>query len=361
MPDTLSSCATRGESPSNTAADRADASRFERCGTWLGGVWFEEIGTNGIATCIAEERAVTIHRSQHFRSRHVDLSCSGAPVFGPEGQLMAVLDVSAIDPTLSESVHALTGALTVMSARTIEERFFRERFRSNWIFAIATPDGDPGVLLAVDGDQRIVGANRSTRTSLLHEKLCVGDSLWGLFNREMAIFRRRDPTDVPTRLTLTDGGGSFFALVTSPDKSARSTMPVALHARPRLDLLPTLRTSMPPPAPPRGGVSPAAMRRVREYVEAHLIESIDLQMLAGIAGLSVFHFARAFTQSTGLTPHQYLVHKRVNRAQDMLLRTDFTLTNIALASGFSDQSHLTRHFRQMLGTTPLEFRWSHRE
>jgi transcriptional regulator GlxA family with amidase domain len=97
---------------------------------------------------------------------------------------------------------------------------------------------------------------------------------------------------------------------------------------------------------------------VREYVEAHLSESMDLPELAGIAGLSVFHFARQFKQSAGVTPHHYLVQRRVERAQDMLSRTDLSLSEIALAAGFSDQSHLARHFRQMLGTTPGEFRWS---
>src|SRR4029077_16056421 len=116
----------------------AQASRFEYWGTWLGGVWSEEVeGTNGIGTCIVEERPVTVHRSQHFRSRHINLSCSGAPVFGADGRLIAVLDVSAIDPELSERAHALTGALTVRSAHAIEERFFREHFRREWIVAVA--------------------------------------------------------------------------------------------------------------------------------------------------------------------------------------------------------------------------------
>ena len=59
-------------------------------------------------------RRATYHhpKSQHFRSRHINLSCSGAPVFGVDGRLVAVLDVSAIDPKLSERAHALTGALT---------------------------------------------------------------------------------------------------------------------------------------------------------------------------------------------------------------------------------------------------------
>ena len=79
-----------------------EASEFQYWGTWLGGVWAEEIeGTNGIGTCIAEERPVTIHRTQHFRSRHMNLSCSGAPIFGVDARLLAVLDVSAIDPQRS--------------------------------------------------------------------------------------------------------------------------------------------------------------------------------------------------------------------------------------------------------------------
>src|SRR5262249_14747989 len=125
----------------------------------LGGVWSEASeGTNGIGTCIAEERPVTVHRNQHFRSRHINLSCSGAPIFGADGRLLAVLDVSAIDPELSERAHALTGELTITAARAIEERFFRERFARQWIVAVSLPDrAMPGILLAVDGDQRLVG------------------------------------------------------------------------------------------------------------------------------------------------------------------------------------------------------------
>jgi transcriptional regulator GlxA family with amidase domain len=102
------------------------------------------------------------------------------------------------------------------------------------------------------------------------------------------------------------------------------------------------------------------MRRVREYVEIHLAESVDLAALAGIAGLSLYHFARAFKHSAGMTPHHYLVQERVDRAKEMLARTDLLLSEIALATGFSDQSHFARHFRQTLGVTPGQFRWSQR-
>jgi AraC-like DNA-binding protein len=83
-------------------------------------------------------------------------------------------------------------------------------------------------------------------------------------------------------------------------------------------------------------------------------------MLARIAGLSLFHFAREFKQSAGVTPHHYLVQRRISSAQKMLVRTELSLSEVALAVGFSDQSHLARHFRHMLGTTPRDFRWSQR-
>jgi len=110
----------------------------------------------------------------------------------------------------------------------------------------------------------------------------------------------------------------------------------------------------------RGGLPPRALRRVREYIEDHLEETISIEALAGIVGLSMYHFARAFKQSEGLTPHDYLVQRRVRRAQELLASTDLPLSEIALASGFSDQSHCARRFREHVGITPSSYRWSMR-
>ena len=345
--------------------DNAQASSFAYWGIWLGGVWSEEVeGTNGVGTCIVEERPVTVHRSQHFRSRHIDLSCSGAPVFGADGRLIAVLDVSAIDPELSESSHALTGALTVKSARAIEERLFREQFRREWVVAVAAPEGSAtGMLLAIDGNQRIVGANRAARASLMLDDrvLRAGVSLWTIFERDPDLFRRKDRTDIYALLVVAGSDDSRPALVTPPDYiMGAASNPTNLHTRPRLDSIPTFLKLAQPAPQAHGGLSAGAMRRVREYMQAHLGESIDLSMLAGVAGLSVHHFARQFKQSIGVAPHHYLTQKRVERAQEMLAQTRLSLSEIAYATGFADQSHLARHFRHMLGTTPREFRWSQR-
>ena len=108
----------------------------------------------------------------------------------------------------------------------------------------------------------------------------------------------------------------------------------------------------------RGGLPPRAMRRVREFVEEHLEENISIQALANIASLSMYHFARAFKQSEGMTPHEYLIQRRVQRTKDLLAETNLPLSEIALASGFSDQSHCARRFREHVGVTPSSYRWS---
>ena len=191
--------------------------------------------------------------------------------------------------------------------------------------------------------------------------LRAGISLWSIFERDVHLFRHRDRTDISARLLIAGSNDSRLALVTPPDRPVTaSNNPTShdLHTRPRLGSIDV--STLPPAQQAWGGLSPGAMRRVREYVEAHLGESIDLSMLAGVAGLSVHHFARQFKQSTGVTPHVYLTQKRVERAQQMLVQTDLALAEIAFAVGFFDQGHLARHFRHMLGTTPRAFRWSQR-
>lgn len=346
--------------------DEADAERFGYWGAWLGRVWDEAVeGTNGIGTCIAEERPVTIHRSQHYRARHKELSCSGAPIFGIDGRLTAVLDVSAIDPGLSDRAHALTGALTVTAARAIEERFFRDHFRREWIVAVAPPDDAAGgLLLALDADQRIVGADRAARRllGLDDRKLEAGVGLWRFFERDLPAFRHRHGADIPARLVTSDGGEPWPALITPPEAilGGHFNTVNTVHVRPRLDLLRMVGEGA-PTSEARGGLPPGVMRRLNEYVDTYLDESVDLEALARVAGLSIFHFARAFKQTAGITPHRYLTQKRVQRAQRMLAYSDLSLSQIAFATGFSDQSHLARHFRRLVGSSPGEYRRAQRE
>jgi AraC-like DNA-binding protein len=110
------------------------------------------------------------------------------------------------------------------------------------------------------------------------------------------------------------------------------------------------------PAFATGGLTPRALRRVGDYIEMHLAEKFELQALADIAGLSRFHFARMFKQSVGTPPHYYLEQRRLERAQKLLAESHLPIAQIALESGFSDQSHFTHRFRLCFGLTPRAFR-----
>jgi len=103
---------------------------------------------------------------------------------------------------------------------------------------------------------------------------------------------------------------------------------------------------------PSGGLGKRRMRRVVEYIEAHLSEDITLTDLAEAVGLGLTQFRTLFKQSAGMAPHQYVIMRRVERARELLLRGDATAGEAAINVGFSDQSHLTRHMRRRLGVTP---------
>src|ERR1700737_3524241 len=102
----------------------------------------------------------------------------------------------------------------------------------------------------------------------------------------------------------------------------------------------------------RGGLAPWQESRAKEAMDANLDKEITIARLACDCDLSTSQFARAFRQSTGCPPHRWLLQRRVERAQDLLLTSDKTLAEIASSCGFFDPSHLTRAFRQPVATTP---------
>jgi AraC family transcriptional regulator len=108
----------------------------------------------------------------------------------------------------------------------------------------------------------------------------------------------------------------------------------------------------------RDGTLPRGrLRAVVEYIEEHLDAGPTLEQLAAIAHLSPYHFARQFKATTGLPPHQYVIARRVERAQQLLqARTDLSLAEVAARAGFSDQSQFCQHFKRLVGVTPGQFR-----
>jgi AraC family transcriptional regulator len=108
----------------------------------------------------------------------------------------------------------------------------------------------------------------------------------------------------------------------------------------------------------RGGLAPTVLRRVRDYIEDHLHQAVTLGDLAAEADLSPFHFAHAFKRSTGCSPHQYVLRRRIERAKRLLRADGLSLSRVAQACGYGSHSHFAARFRAATGVTPDQFsRW----
>ena len=171
----------------NWTSDANLSRAFEQAGLWLGAVWDEENeGTNGIGTALIERQALTVHRDEHFRSRHTQLTCSAAPIFDPQGQVLAVLDISSVSSQDSKQSQFHTLALAALSARMIENCHFLRVFREQWVLRFHDQPEFMGQgcegLLAFDDGGRILAANQSASDQLRQPRdRLVGQRLDALF------------------------------------------------------------------------------------------------------------------------------------------------------------------------------------
>ena len=105
-------------------------------------------------------------------------------------------------------------------------------------------------------------------------------------------------------------------------------------------------------------LSKPVLARVNAYIDENIGEDLSLASLAEVAGISKFHFSRMFMAATDLSPHKYIVQRRIIRVQESLTNTNECLSQIAHDIGFSSQSHMTSAFKRMLGVTPSNYRKS---
>jgi AraC family transcriptional regulator len=145
------------------------------------------------------------------------------------------------------------------------------------------------------------------------------------------------------------------AEIGSSDPSSRQYVEalslVLMHELVRLE-----RTASGTAPPLRGGLPTWQQKRVAEFIEEHLAEDISLATLAELAGLSLYHFARAFKLSFGVPPHQYHMARRMDRARSLLLGSAHSVTEIGIQIGFRDTSSFTRAYRKFAGVAPSEYR-----
>jgi AraC family transcriptional regulator len=126
---------------------------------------------------------------------------------------------------------------------------------------------------------------------------------------------------------------------------------VLMHELVRLE-----RTTSAAAPPVRGGLAMWQQKRVSEFIEDHLAEEVSLAVLAELAHLSLYHFARAFGQSFGVPPHRYHMVRRMDRAKSLLEKPALSVTQIGFEIGFRETSSFSTAFRKFTGLTPTDYR-----
>ena len=224
-----------------TIDSRCDASvrrEMEKLGLSVGGCWSEvEAGTNGIGTCIAEQVPITIHKSDHFCVANIDFSCTSVPVFGATGQMLGVLDVSAVRSPDDRRSQTLIMQLARACSALIENANFLNEYRDHWVLnfnrARQFLDVQAEHLLALDHSGRIVGANRSALAELRADstRSVLNEPIDAVFDIDAQDIPRlaceRDP---PLLLHTARSSIGYFASVKAPRRPTAAVQPRALQA-----------------------------------------------------------------------------------------------------------------------------------
>jgi AraC-like DNA-binding protein len=287
-----------------------------------------------------------------------------APIYNSDGMPFALLDLTSVGVEHSSLTDALLRAIADSSAQAITERWFRIVHLRHWILA-AQPANDPGrySLLAVDRDRQLVGADHTFREILARKGLDLNrhPPLSALFHAMPSVFGRGRHCERSVRLLGADDAEPWFGLITPPDLSdTRLTYGsrVLMHSRPRVDTVVSLSETWTDATESRG-LSPGICQRIDEFIEARLETRINITQLASSFGISASHFFKRFRKSFGMTPHAYIMRRRLSLAQDLLAKTDIAMVEIAMRAGFADQSHFSRNFHRFTGLPPREFRLQH--
>jgi transcriptional regulator of acetoin/glycerol metabolism len=272
---------------------------FRAAGLMTGADWSErQEGTNGIGTCIAENRPVIVYREEHFRSCHIGLSCSGAPILDPSGKLVAVLDASTLNARDTRASLAHTMALVSLSAQLIEKCLFLQQFQGETVFRFhARPEFvnlQHSGAIAVARDGSVVAVDE-TALWLLRAKnraQVIGRSIDEIFDIDAAeLIEPSSRSQTALRPVRDMAFGRHFFL--SLDQDAPNTRAIALPSTSReiLQLAPAIARKSCLSLEDLAGDDPQMARNIRS---ARRIASARVPvMIQGPTGAGKEMFARA--------------------------------------------------------------------
>jgi transcriptional regulator of acetoin/glycerol metabolism len=196
---------------------------LRQAGLYLGALWSEsEEGTNGVGTCIADGQSIVVHKAEHFRAANIDRTCTAVPIFGPAGEVLAVLDASALAAPDDKKSQALVYSMVSDTAKLIENANFVDATRNRWLLRLA-PRPEclemPGIsMLALDEAGKITAATRDAREML--PSTTDLSTLFGISVDELLNVAGAKSFSAPAELRAVDGRAWYFQL-RGPDSPPR--------------------------------------------------------------------------------------------------------------------------------------------
>jgi AraC-like DNA-binding protein len=278
-------------------------------------------------------------RIDHARARSALLDLASEMVRDPEGVLPRYVDLAL------QETRASSAGLSLHE----EPSFFRWRHTRGVLWNLeggSTPRDDSPCGVVLDRNEPLL-----TRYP---ERLY--DCLTGILIPELLLVPLHVGGEDPfgTLWVLSDREPHFDSGDAQLLLDLASFVGAALHASRRAEW----QTSKAAAQLPKrvGGLAKWQERRAKEVIVARLDSKLSVVEIADACGLSVSHFTRAFQQSTGLSPHQWLTERRIERAQSLIRNVELPLSEIAISCGFADQSHFTRVFTGVVGKSPGAWR-----
>ena len=196
---------------------------LRQAGLYLGALWSEsEEGTNGVGTCIADGQSIVVHKAEHFRAANIDRTCTAVPIFGPAGEVLAVLDASALAAPDDKKSQTLVYSMVTDTAKLIENANFVDATRNRWLLRLAQrPEclEMPGIsMLALDEAGKITAATRDAREML--PSTTDLSTLFGISVDELLNVAGAKSFSAPAELRAVDGRAWYFQL-RGPDSPGR--------------------------------------------------------------------------------------------------------------------------------------------
>lgn len=255
---------------------------LRRAGLFLGAQWSEALsGTCAVGTALATGEAITIHQAEHFDATHIPLTCSAVPLFDSQGQLQAVLDISALSSPQPRASQHLVMQLARQQAQQIENAWLLHHHRHDWVLKLSSnpawADVQPEFLLAFDGNGQLVGLNPAARRWLGAGQWPAGSSVSALFDLSLEqLLQTQQLEDI-------HGQQRFYAHTLAPARVAASS-----PATKNVTIAPEL-------AALTGGDAQLTqqLRRATRLVDASLHVLVQ-----GETGSGKEYFARAFHQAS---------------------------------------------------------------